>query len=95
MANHPDLFKPITCGWAHAVLTQDPEACLRDEHVPDDILTWAAEMDQFLTAVTALQRTTPVQYYHIRRLEKALAAQTGIAGQSVPEREPAPTASSV
>jgi glycosyltransferase involved in cell wall biosynthesis len=95
VANHPDLFKPITRGWAHAVLAQDAEACLRDEQVPDDILTRAAEMDQFLTAVTALQRTTRVQYYHIRRLEKALAAQTGITGPSVPEREPAPTASSV
>ncbi|WP_264925807.1 glycosyltransferase family A protein [Streptomyces sp. A012304] len=77
VANHPTLFKPITRGWAHAVLSQDAEACLRDEHVPDDILTRAAEMDQFLSAVMALQRTTRVQYYHIRRLEQALAARDG------------------
>jgi glycosyltransferase involved in cell wall biosynthesis len=95
VANHPGLFKPITRGWAHAVLTQDAEACLSDEHVPDDILTRAAEMDQFLAAVMALQRTTRVQYYHIRRLEKALAARSGIVGPPVPEREPTPTVASV
>jgi glycosyltransferase involved in cell wall biosynthesis len=96
VANHPDLFKPVTRGWAHAVLSQDAEACLRDEHVPDDILTRAAEMDQFLSAVMALQRTTRVQYYHIRRLEQALAARGGTATPSVPaDDEPAPAASSV
>jgi hypothetical protein len=36
-------------------------------------------MDQFLGAVMALQRTTRVQYYHIKRLEKALAEHTGTA----------------
>ncbi|MDX2693352.1 glycosyltransferase family 2 protein [Streptomyces ipomoeae] len=73
VANHPSLFKPITRGWAQAVLDQDAEACLRDEHVPDDILTRAAEMDQFLTAVMALQRTARVQHHHIQWLEKELA----------------------
>ncbi|MFF3878766.1 glycosyltransferase family 2 protein [Streptomyces sp. NPDC001978] len=93
--NHPGLFKPITRGWAHAVLSQDAKACLRDEHVPDDILTRATEMDQFLAAVMALQRTTRVQYYHIRRLEKALAAQNGTTEPPTQESEPAPTASAV
>jgi glycosyltransferase involved in cell wall biosynthesis len=92
VANHPDLFKPITRGWAHAVLSQDAEACLRDENVPDDILTRAAEMDQFLAAVMALQRTTRVQYYHIRRLEKELAARSGTAVAPTGEREFAPAA---
>ncbi|MET4646857.1 glycosyltransferase family 2 protein [Streptomyces sp. NBC_01724] len=95
VANHPGLFKPITRGWAQAVLSQDAEAGLRDERVPDDILTRAAEMDQFLTAVMALQRTTRVQYYHIKRLEKALAAHNGTAGPIPQERGPAPTASTV
>ncbi|MEU7060259.1 glycosyltransferase [Streptomyces sp. NPDC046197] len=95
VANHPDLFKPITRDWAHAVLSQDAEACLRDEHVPDDILTRAVEMDQFLTAVMALQRTTRVQYYHIRRLEKALAAHSGTVNPPSQGREEAPTASAV
>lgn len=95
VANHPGLFKPITRGWAQAVLGQDAEAGLRDERVPDDILTRAAEMDQFLTAVMALQRTTRVQYYHIKRLEKALAAHNGTAGLIPQERGPAPTASTV
>lgn len=88
VANHPGLFKPITRGWAQAVLGQDAEAGLRDERVPDDILTRAAEMDQFLTAVMALQRTTRVQYYHIKRLEKALAAHNGTAGPIPQERVP-------
>ncbi|MFH8798315.1 hypothetical protein ACH4F6_01760 [Streptomyces sp. NPDC017936] len=74
MTRHPGLFKPVTRGWAHAVLTQDADACLRDDHVPDDILTRAAEMDQFLSAVMALQRTARVQYHHIRRPEQAPAA---------------------
>ncbi|MFS4096449.1 glycosyltransferase family 2 protein [Streptomyces sp. AF1A] len=95
VANHPDLFKPITRGWAHAVLSQDAEACLRDENVPDDILTRAAEMDQFLSAVMALQRTTRVQYYHIRRLEKALAAHREAADPPGRERQEAPAASAV
>jgi hypothetical protein len=95
VANHPDLFKPITRGWAHAVLSQDAEACLRDENVPDDILTRAAEMDQFLGAVMALQRTTRVQYYHIRRLEQVLAAHGGTVNPPSQGREEAPTASAV
>ncbi|MET7633996.1 glycosyltransferase family 2 protein [Streptomyces sp. NPDC001773] len=95
VANHPGLFKPITRGWAQAVLSQDAEAGLRDERMPDDILTRAAEMDQFLTAVMALQRTTRLQYYHIKRLEKALAAHNGTAGPIPQERGPAPTASTV
>ncbi|MET8454382.1 glycosyltransferase family A protein [Streptomyces sp. NPDC005209] len=95
VANHPDLFKPITRSWAHAVLSQDAEVCLRDENVPDDILTRAAEMDQFLAAVMALQRTTRVQYYHIRRMEKALAAHSGTANPPSQGREEAPTASAV
>ncbi|MGC5007179.1 glycosyltransferase family 2 protein [Streptomyces sp. DT203] len=95
VANHPGLFKPITRGWAQAVLSQDAEAGLHDELVPDDILTRATEMDQFLTAVMALQRTTRVQYYHIKHLEKALAAHTGTAGPPPRERDPAPTASAV
>jgi hypothetical protein len=89
VVNHPSLFKPITRGWAQAVLGQDAEACLRDENVPDDILTRAAEMDQFLGAVMALQRTTRVQYYHIRRLEKALAAHTGATAAPARESDPA------
>lgn len=90
VAKHPSLFKPVTRGWARAVLSQDAEACLRDEQVPDDILTRAAEMDQFLTAVMALQRTARVQYYHIKRLEKALAARDGAADPPVPEKAPLP-----
>ncbi|MGW5665740.1 glycosyltransferase family 2 protein [Streptomyces sp. NPDC003758] len=89
VVKHPGLYKPITRGWAHAVLGQDAEACLRDENVPDDILTRAAEMDQFLGAVMALQRTTRVQYYHIRRLEKALAAHTGTTAPPTLESAPA------
>ncbi|MFF3910133.1 glycosyltransferase family 2 protein [Streptomyces sp. NPDC001848] len=85
VVNHPGLFKAITRGWAQAVLSQDAEACLRDENVPDDILTRATEMDQFLGAVMALQRTTRVQYHHIRRLEQALAAHTGTS--AAPTRE--------
>ncbi|MDN0196697.1 glycosyltransferase family A protein [Streptomyces sp. S.PNR 29] len=92
VANHPGLFKPITRGWARAVLSQDAEACLRDEHVPDDILTRAAEMDQFLTAVMALQRTARVQHYHIRRLEKELATHRRAAGPPAGEKDPAPAA---
>ncbi|MGR6970262.1 glycosyltransferase family 2 protein [Streptomyces cynarae] len=95
VVKHPGLYKPITRGWAHAVLAQDPEACLRDENVPDDILTRATEMDQFLGAVMALQRTTRVQYYHIRRLEKALAAHTGAAAPPTRESVPAATAAAV
>ncbi|MER6997718.1 glycosyltransferase family A protein [Streptomyces sp. NPDC000410] len=95
VSNHPSLFKPITRKWAQAVLGLDAEACLRDEHVPDDILTRAAEMDQFLTAVMALQRTARVQYYHIKRLEKALAAHGGAADTPARERGSAPTASAV
>jgi glycosyltransferase involved in cell wall biosynthesis len=95
VVNHPGLFKPITRGWAHAVLSQDAEVCLRDENVPDDILTRAAEMDQFLAAVMALQRTTRVQYYHIRRMEKALAAHSGTANPPSQGREEAPTASAL
>ncbi|GAA3367977.1 hypothetical protein GCM10020367_64400 [Streptomyces sannanensis] len=90
VANHPSLFKPITRGWAQAVLSQDAEACLRDEHVPDDILTRAAEMDQFLGAVMALQRTARVQYYHIQRLERELAAHNGTAGPTVQRVPTAP-----
>ncbi|MFF3356493.1 glycosyltransferase family 2 protein [Streptomyces sp. NPDC002917] len=95
VANHPGLFKPITRGWAQAVLSQDAEAALHDEQVPDDILTRATEMDQFLTAVMALQRTTRVQYYHIKHLEKALAAHNGTADPPPRERGPSPTASAV
>ncbi|WP_406341013.1 glycosyltransferase family 2 protein [Streptomyces sp. NBC_01578] len=95
VANHPGLFKPITRGWAQAVLSQDAEAALHDEQVPDDILTRATEMDQFLTAVMALQRTTRVQYYHIKHLEKALAAHNGTTGPAPRERGPSPTASAV
>ncbi|WP_258053303.1 glycosyltransferase family A protein [Streptomyces sp. Ru72] len=95
VVKHPGLYKPVTRGWAHAVLAQDAEACLRDENVPDDILTRAAEMDQFLGAVMALQRTTRVQYYHIRRLEKALAAHTGTAAPPTREGAPAATAAAV
>ncbi|MFK4594132.1 glycosyltransferase family 2 protein [Streptomyces pristinaespiralis] len=95
VANHPGLFKPITRAWAQAVLSQDAEACLHDEHVPDDILTRAAEMDQFLTAVMALQRTTRVQYYHIKRLEKALAAHTGTVGPPIREKDALSTAPAV
>ncbi|MFF4207942.1 glycosyltransferase family 2 protein [Streptomyces sp. NPDC001796] len=95
VVKHPGLYKPITRGWAHAVLGQDAEACLRDENVPDDILTRATEMDQFLGAVMALQRTTRVQYYHIRRLEKELAAHAGTAAPPTRESEPAATAAAV
>jgi glycosyltransferase involved in cell wall biosynthesis len=83
VVKHPGLFKPITLGWARAVLNQDTEACLLDEQVPDDILTRAAEMDQFLKAVMALQRTARVQHHHIRHLEAALAAHTSGAGPAV------------
>ncbi|MEU6867453.1 glycosyltransferase family A protein [Streptomyces sp. NPDC046876] len=95
VANHPGLFKPITRNWAQAVLSQDAEACLRDDHVPDDILTRAAEMDQFLTAVMALQRTARVQYYHIKRLEQSLAAHNGTVGPPTWEKGPTQTAPAI
>ena len=77
VANHPGLFKPISRAWAQAVLDQDEKTCQGDGRVPDEILTRAAEMDQFLHAVMALQRTARLQYHHIQRLEKALADQPG------------------
>ncbi|MGP4004584.1 glycosyltransferase family 2 protein [Streptomyces sp. 8N706] len=93
VANHPALFKPVSRDWAHVVLHQDADVCQRDERVPDDILTRAAEMDQFLQAVMALQRTARVQYHHIQRLEKALKARTAgtsPAGPPAQDRELAP-----
>ncbi|WP_435242723.1 glycosyltransferase family 2 protein [Streptomyces cucumeris] len=92
VANHPSLFKPVSRDWARAVLGQDAEAWLRDDHVPDDILTRAAEMDHFLTAVMALQRTARVQHYHIQRLQQELAAHRRAAASPAQEKEPSPTA---
>ncbi|MCQ8191125.1 glycosyltransferase family 2 protein [Streptomyces rugosispiralis] len=73
VANHPGMFKPVTLAWARAVLAQDERECLADERVPDDILTRAADMDQFLRVVMRLQRTARLQSRHIRRLERSLA----------------------
>lgn len=73
VANHPGMFKPVTRAWAQAVLAQDEPECLADERVPDDILTRAADMDQFLRVVMRLQRAARLQSRHIQRLEAALA----------------------
>ncbi|MGY0061591.1 glycosyltransferase family 2 protein [Streptomyces sp. LZ34] len=73
VAGHPGMFKPVTRAWARAVLAQDEREWLADERVPDDILTRAADMDQFLRAVLSLQRTARLQHRHIQRLERALA----------------------
>ncbi|MET8680230.1 glycosyltransferase family A protein [Streptomyces sp. NPDC004647] len=96
VANHPGLFKPVTRAWAEAVLHQDTDSWLGDERVPDDILTRAAEMDQFLQSVMALQRTARLQYHHIQRLEKALTDRSGTApgGIPAPERGQTPVARS-
>ena len=91
VANHPGLFKPVTRAWANVLLHEDAETGRHDERVPDDILTRAAEMEQFLTSVMALQRTARVQYHHIQHLEKALAARTGTSGgTSHPAPPPVP-----
>lgn len=73
VAGHPGMFKPVTRAWARAVLAQDERGCLADDRVPDDILTRAADMDQFLRVVMSLQRTARLQHRHIQRLERALA----------------------
>ncbi|MGW3571040.1 glycosyltransferase family 2 protein [Streptomyces sp. NPDC000941] len=73
VAGHPGMFKPVTRAWARAVLAQDERGCLADDRVPDDILTRAADMDQFLRVVMRLQRTARLQHRHIQRLERALA----------------------
>ncbi|MFI0727743.1 glycosyltransferase family 2 protein [Streptomyces sp. NPDC021225] len=87
VAGHPGMFKPVTRAWAQAVLAEDERdcptderdcptderECPADERVPDDILTRAADMDQFLRVVLRLQRTARLQHRHIRRLEAALA----------------------
>lgn len=88
VANHPGLFKPVTREWAAALLHEDTDLCPRDERVPDDILTRAAEMEQFLQSVMALQRTARVQYHHIRHLEQALAAETGGTHRAAPSPAP-------
>ncbi|MFJ2195209.1 glycosyltransferase family 2 protein [Streptomyces violaceusniger] len=73
VAGHPTMFKPVTLAWAQAVLAQDERECLADDRVPDDILTRAADMDQFLRVVMTLQRSARLQHRHIQRLERALA----------------------
>ncbi|MGR3934286.1 glycosyltransferase family 2 protein [Streptomyces sp. BRA346] len=82
VANHPGMFKPVTRAWAQALLAQDERECQADDRVPDDILTRAADMDQFLRVVMSLQRTARLQHRHIRRLEAALAGRSG--GAPVP-----------
>ncbi|WP_329253287.1 glycosyltransferase family 2 protein [Actinoallomurus sp. NBC_01490] len=72
VANHPAMFKPLTQAWAQALLQQGQDACRRDARVPDEILSRAGEMDQFLRVVMNLQRMARRQYYDIQRLEKAL-----------------------
>lgn len=89
VANHPGLFKPVTREWAEVLLREDAEVCRDDERVPDDILTRAAEMEQFLQAVMTLQRTARVQYHHIQRLEEALAARTDATGSTSRAARPA------
>lgn len=79
VANHPGLFKPVTRAWASALLHEDAPAGRDDDRVPDDILTRAAEMEQFLKAVMTLQRTARVQYHRIQHLERTLADRTGAA----------------
>ncbi|MEU5101808.1 glycosyltransferase family A protein [Streptomyces sp. NPDC021354] len=73
VVGHPGMFKPVTRAWAQTVLAQNERQCLADERVPDDILTRAADMDQFLRVVMRLQRTARLQHRHIQRLEAALA----------------------
>ncbi|GAA2339033.1 glycosyltransferase family A protein [Streptomyces cuspidosporus] len=80
VAGHPTMFKPVTLAWAQAVLAQDEGECLADDRVPDDILTRAADMDEFLRVVLALQRTARLQHRHIQRLERELAER----GEPVP-----------
>ncbi|MFI0778401.1 glycosyltransferase family 2 protein [Streptomyces sp. NPDC021212] len=82
VANHPGMFKPVTRAWAQALLAQDERECLADDRVPDDILSRAADMDQFLRVVMSLQRTARLQHRHIQRLETALAGHDG--GAPVP-----------
>ncbi|WP_220039943.1 glycosyltransferase family 2 protein [Nonomuraea aridisoli] len=77
VANHPTAFKPLTQAWAQALLQHEQDACQHDARVPDEILTRAGEMDQFLRFVMDLQRVARQQHYRIQHLEKALAEQTG------------------
>lgn len=73
VANHPTMFKPLTRAWAQALLQLNQEACHYDARVPDEILSRAGEMDQFLRVVMDLQRMARSQYYRIQELEKSLA----------------------
>ncbi|MFB7532509.1 glycosyltransferase family 2 protein [Streptomyces sp. NPDC056178] len=76
VANHPTSFKPLTQAWAHALLNQEHDACQNDTRVPDEILSRAVEMDQFLRVTMDLQRMARLQHYRIKHLEKTLADQT-------------------
>lgn len=77
VANHPTSFKPLTLAWAQALLQQEQDTCRHDARVPDEILSRAGEMDQFLRVVMDLQRMARQQHYHIQRLEAALSDQAG------------------
>ncbi|GAA3980345.1 hypothetical protein GCM10023085_73370 [Actinomadura viridis] len=83
VANHPASFKPLTLAWAQALLQQEQDACRLDARVPDEILSRAGEMDQFLRVVMDLQRMARQQHYHIKRLEKALADRAVPASRQV------------
>ncbi|MBD2892567.1 Undecaprenyl-phosphate 4-deoxy-4-formamido-L-arabinose transferase [Actinomadura sp. RB99] len=73
VANHSAMFKPLTCAWAQALLHLDQGSCRYDARVPDEILSRAGEMDQFLQVVMDLQRMARSQYYRIQELEKPVA----------------------
>ncbi|WP_084143791.1 glycosyltransferase family 2 protein [Amycolatopsis taiwanensis] len=77
VANHPTSFKPLTQAWAQALLQEEQDTPEHDARVPDEILSRAGEMDQFLRVVMDLQRIARQQHYHIRRLEQALAEKAG------------------
>ncbi|MFC0601243.1 glycosyltransferase family 2 protein [Streptomyces palmae] len=76
VANHPTQFKPVTRAWAQALLEQEEDAQRGDARVPDDILSRAGEMDEFLRVVMDLQRIARRQHYRVQHLEQALAERT-------------------
>ncbi|MFE2847406.1 glycosyltransferase [Streptomyces scopuliridis] len=87
VANHPTSFKPLTRAWAQALLEQEEDAHRNDARVPDDILSRAGEMDQFLRSVMDLQRIARKQRYRIQRLEQALA-ERNLPSQADPGAQP-------
>ncbi|MEW2625436.1 glycosyltransferase family A protein [Streptomyces sp. NPDC048106] len=86
VANHPTSFKPLTRAWAQALLEQE-DSYRSDARVPDDILSRAGEMDQFLRVVMDLQRIARTQRYRIQYLEQALA-ERNLPSQTGPGAQP-------